>query len=251
MITTARPLREELAKHSYTFIAGDEFSIAPELKDGFQAFQADFDHLPADKYLQAGANFRYRRFNFFYFHPAKDELLLMPYRPFFQAAEDNAYAGGIERAFAPLRKSTTQNPFLHELLKFSFWQTPDAADEAKLQDTWEFEVHQVRVISSSEEQGEPSPEGMHRDGGESGFVYLFNRENAKGAISSVYDNNRQLLAEKQLEKPMDAQMFLDPQVMHNVTALEPKDPSKKAVRDVFVFGIFHKPGMEKPEVENG
>jgi hypothetical protein len=246
MITTNRPIQTELANRYYTFLGTDEFDISSELETDFKAFQKEWEALPPDEYLQPGATFRYRRFCYFYFLPETEELLLQPYRPFYQPPEDNSLFGGIYRAFAPMEKSSTENRFMRELLKFSFKQMPEDIVAGKLEDAWEAEVHMVRVIASTDQLGEPSPEGIHRDGGESGYVYLMNRQNANGAVSSVYDNDRNKLAEKALEQPMDGMMFLDPQVLHHVTPLVQEDPAKQAVRDVFLFGFFHKPELERP-----
>lgn len=246
MITTKRPIQAELASRYYTFLKADELDISPALQIAFKAFQAEFENLPPDEYLQAGATFRYRRFCYFYFLPSTEELVLQPYRPFHQPPEDNSLFGGIYRAFAPMEKSSIENRFMREVLKFSFKQMPEDLVAGKLEDAWEAEVHMVRVIASTDQLGEPSPEGIHRDGGESGFVYLMNRQNASGAVSSVYENDRQKLAELALLQPMDGMMFLDPQVLHNVTPLVPEYPAKPAVRDVFLFGFFHKPELERP-----
>jgi hypothetical protein len=246
MISTHRPVPDELASQFYTFLDADELRLPAELEADFKAFQKEWEKLPPDEYLKPGSSFRYRRFCYFYFLPATEELLLQPYRPFYQPPEDNSLFGGIYRAFAPMESSSIENRFMRELLKFSFRQMPESIVAGKLQDAWEAEVHMVRVIASADELGEPSPEGIHRDGGESGYVYLMNRQNATGAVSSVYDNDRQKLAEKALINPMDGMMFLDPQVLHNVTALKPVDPERKAVRDVFLFGFFHKPDLERP-----
>lgn len=245
-LLTTRDICGELQQIGYAFLKGSEVEIPASLQSAFQTFKAEWDHLELDKYLQNGAKFRYRRYNYFYYHPQADELLLLPYEPFFQSEDANAYAGGMVRAFAPLRASAVANPFMHALIRFSFSLMPEAKEKSLLSSSWKVEVHQVRVISRPSETGEPSPEGIHRDGGASGFVYLMDRKNAKGAESAVYDNDRKLLASKALEAPMDSLLFLDPRVLHHVTPLEIADPAAPAIRDVFILGFFHEPELGKP-----
>ena len=115
------------------------------------------------------------------------------------------------------------NEFMRELIKFSFSLTPEAQDENLINHSWKAEIHQVRVIASSDEKGEPTPEGIHRDGGESGFVFLLNRENAKSAQSSVYDNDCNVLTRFTLTNTMDTMGFLDPHVLHSVTPMLPQN----------------------------
>ncbi len=246
MITTKRNLRAELTAKKYSFISGNEFAIAPELQSDYESFREDWEHLELDKHLKNGAKFRYRRFNYFYYHPKQQDLHLLPFEAFFQPLEDNNYAGGINREFAPLRETTAKNRFMQELIKFSFWQTPESKDEKLIDEPWKVEVHQVRVVASENENGEPTPEGIHRDGGESGFVYLINRQNASNAVSSVYTNDRKIITRFTLSNPMDTMMFLDPHLLHSVSALTSKDSAHLAIRDVFLFGFFHTPELNKP-----
>ncbi len=247
MISTENKYSQLLDVQKFVRIPSDKMIIDKGLWEDYEAFKKDWEDLPLDNYLQNNSKFRYRRFNYFYYHPSKDILQVMEKVPFFQPAEDNEYAGGINREFPPLKKRTIENKFMLELIKFSFAQTPDAKKKELLDSPWKVEVHLVRVIASAEELGEPTPEGIHRDGGESGFVYLMNRQNAKGGESAVYDNDKNLITRFTLTKPMDTMIFLDPDVMHSVSPIHPIDPTQPAIRDVFLFGFFHEPTLKRPK----
>jgi len=246
MITTKRNLRAELTAKKYSFVAGNEFVIAPELQADFKSFQQDWEDMPADKYLKDKAIYRSRRLHYFYFHPTKEEVLPLPLRPFFQPEEDNSYTGGIHRKYEPFLERTFQNRFLHELIKFGFWQCPAASDESLINQSWEADVHLIRIVSSAGQIGEPTPEGIHRDGGDCGFVFLMNRQNVTGAVSTVYDNDRKPLERHTLTNPMDAMLFWDPHVLHSVSSMHPKNTEEIAVRDVLLFGFFPKPDLKRP-----
>ena len=246
MITTKRNLRAELTEKKYSFISGNEFTIAPELQVDFENFQQDWEDMPPDNYLKDKAIYRFRRLHYFYVHPTKGEVLPLPSRAFFQPEEDNSYTGGMHRKYEPFLERTFRNRFLHELIKFSFWQSPAAADQALINQPWEVDVHLVRIISFAGQTGEPTPEGIHRDGGDCGFVYLMNRKNVTGAVSTVYDNDRNPLERHTLMNPMDAMFFWDPHVLHSVSSMHPENPEKIAVRDALLFGFFPKPALERP-----
>jgi len=83
MITTKRNLRAELAAKKYSFISGNEFTIASELQSDFENFQQDWEDMPPDNYLKNGEKYRLRRHNFFYIDFIKGEVLPLPPRPFF------------------------------------------------------------------------------------------------------------------------------------------------------------------------
>lgn len=250
MITIHRNIKTELASKKYAFASGNEFKIAPELQIDFENLQQDWAHLAPDRYLKSDTVYRFRRLHYFYIHPAKDEVVPMPPRDFFQPETDNAFNGGIHRKYEPFLERTLQNRFLHELIKFSFWQSPVAAKKTLVNQPWEADIHMIRTVASSEQIGEPTPEGIHRDGGDCGFVFLMDRQNVEGAVSTVYNNDRKPLDNKTLTNPMDAMFFWDPHVLHSVSPIHPKKPDQKAVRDALLFGFFPKPDLKKPLEKN-
>ena len=239
-----RVIRPELHENKYALIAAGEFSVAPELVADRKHLWADWDHLEPDNYLKGGAHFRLRRFGLFYLLPSTGELLPLPPARYFQSAGINTYAGGIERRFAPLLDATLTNQFLHKLIKFNFRQFP--VDTQMAHQPWEIDVHQFRIIATQDEQGEPTPEGMHHDGDDFNVIHLVRRQNATGGINTVYDNDRNPLASSTLSQPMDSVLVWDPHVMHGVTPIRPKNPAESAIRDVLVIGYNHRPDLKRP-----
>lgn len=244
LITVDRAIRPELREKKFALISADEFSIAPELAADRQRLWTEWDHLEPDNYLKDGAHFRLRRFGLFYLLPSTAELLPRSPALYFQAAEINTYAGGIERKFAPLFESTLTNQFLHELIQFNFRQFP--VDSRIAHQPWEVDVHQFRIVATQDEQGEPTPEGIHHDGDDFNAIHLIQRQNATGGINTVYDNDRNPLTSCVLRQPMDSVLVWDPHVMHGVTPIHPENPLRPAIRDVLVIGYNYSPDLKPP-----
>lgn len=243
-IRIARTIRPELQEKKYALISADEFSIASELANDMKQLWTDWNHLEPDNHLKGGAHFRRRRFGLFYFQPTTGELYPLPPAPYFQSAGINTYAGGVERQFAPLLNETFNNQFLRELIKFNFRQFP--IDNQMANHPWEIDIHQFRIIASQDEQGEPTPEGMHHDGDDFNAIHLIQRQNANGGVNSIYDNDRQLLASTTLSQTMDSVIVWDPHVMHGVTPIHPQNTAEAAIRDVLVIGYNHRPDLKRP-----
>lgn len=97
-----------------------------------------------------------------------------------------------------------------------------------------------------DEQGEPTPEGLHHDGDDFNVIHLIRRQNATGGKSTVCDNDRNLLASCTLRQPMDSVLVWDPHVMHGVTPIHPENQSEPAIRDVLVIGYNYRPDLRRP-----
>jgi hypothetical protein len=245
MITVDRSIRTELRKKKYALILAEEFSIASELIADRQHLCSDWNNLELDNYLQDGGRFRQRRFGLFYLLPSTGELLPLKPVPYIQSREINTYAGGIARKFAPLLDATLTNKFLHNLIKFNFSQFP--VDSSMTLLPWEIDVHQFRIMASQDEQGQPTPEGIHHDGDDFNCIHLVGRQNAKSGVNTVYDNDRKPLEACTLLQPMDSIIVWDPYVMHGVSPIKPENPSEPAIRDVLVIGYNYRPDLKRPE----
>jgi hypothetical protein len=99
---------------------------------------------------------------------------------------------------------------------------------------WHVEIHQFRIEAKPGEPGQPSPEGMHRDGVDYVLVLLISRVNIASGVTSIHDDDRTKLGSFTLTAPMDAAWVDDGRVFHGVTAVAPLDPARPAHRDVLV-----------------
>lgn len=245
MITTNRTLRPELFSQKYTLIPATDLTIEPALASEKEKLWADWENLEIDEHLRNGARFRMRRFGLFYFMPATAELLALPTDTYFQASEINAYAGGVEREFPPLLETTMSNRFLRELVAFNFRQLP-SDDEAAMK-PWKVDVHQVRIVTTPAETGQPTPEGIHHDGEDFVCIHLVCRRNVDGGLTTIHDTEGELLESCMLRQPMDSAILWDPHVMHGVTPIRPENPNEPGIRDVLLIGFVSCPDLERPD----
>ena len=111
---------------------------------------------------------------------------------------------------------------------------------------WLVDIHQIPVVTTAQEVGEPTPEGVHRDENEFVWIHLIKRKNLKGGINSIYANETELLKRCTLKKNMDAIVLWDPKVMHGVSDIFPKDDAKVGYRDVLLVGFTLCPHLQPP-----
>ncbi len=243
-ITVNRNISSVLQGNKYATISAFEYSFIPELAESRQQLWVDWNDLQPDNYLKNGASFRLRRFANFYFQPSEQTILPLEQTPYFQSSELNSYAGNIHRHFARLKNSTLNNQFLHELIKTNFKQFP--MSEKMANNTWKVDVHQIRIVATSDEAGEATPEGIHHDENEFGAMHLIGRHNILGGVNTIYDNAQNHLESLTLNQPMDSLIIWDPHVMHSVSTVRPDNVSEKAFRDMLLIGYCYEPDLNRP-----
>jgi aspartate/methionine/tyrosine aminotransferase len=244
VIAVSRDVRQELADQGFSFIRRSEWSIEPPLVREWERLSADWDHLELDRHLRDGATFRRRRYGRYFWSPQTRELIALPPEPYFQDAQENAYAGGVAREFAPLLPDTIDNPFLRALVAATFGCLP--LDDERRGKTWEVRVHQIRVVATPEETGLPAPEGIHQDGTDFLTLHLVKRENVAGAQSTIYDLQRRPLRHFTMTEPLDSMILQDPRIMHGVTPVEPADGRTQARRDLLGIDFIFSPELRRP-----
>src|SRR5581483_12102266 len=104
---------------------------------------------------------------------------------------------------------------------------------------WRVEVHQFRIEARAGAPGEPTPEGVHRDGVDFVLVLLVSRENIVSGTTTVYEPAGRALGSFTLSRPFDAAIVDDHRVAHGVTAVAPLDPQRPGYRDVLVATFRH------------
>ncbi len=243
-ITISQSVYSKLKNKKYAIIPRKEFIIPKRLNTYKKRFKKDWEKLGKDDYLKNVGSFRYRRFQYFYFLPDSGEILPFAPTPYYQPPEINSYAGGIDRKFEPIKNKTINNPFFRELIQFDFQQLP-VSQKAKSK-PWVVDIHQIRIVATTAECGEPTPEGIHHDDNDFGWIHLIKRKNITGGINSIYSNDRKLLEECTLYKNMDSIVLWDPKVMHGVTSIHSKNMTKTAFRDVLLIGFTYCPNLLPP-----
>jgi hypothetical protein len=198
----------------------------------WRSFAASWNDLGVDMYMADGGRYRRRRFGVF--RAAPDGILKKPHQPHYQSRDYNALNGGIERWFEPVTDAVAGHPAMTAILAtcHSLFDrmTPAAVRPA----AWHVEIHQFRIETWPGAAGQPTPEGMHRDGVDWVLVLMVRRENIASGETTIYDLRKRPLGSFTLTAPLDAAWVDDSRVYHGVTAVTPIDPLRPAYRDVLV-----------------
>ena len=226
------PVASTIAENGYAFMRAAEMrdllTRHGALSD-WQAFAASWNHLELDHYMADGGRYRRRRYAVFA-ATAAGGIVRASHRPHYQSRDYNALNGGIARWFAPIDEALGSGATMNAILAFSRSLFERLADESD----WHVEVHQFRIEARLEEKGQPTPEGVHRDGVDYVLVLLVDRHNIASGTTTVHALNGAELGSFTLVSPLDAALLDDSRVAHGVTAIEPLDPHRAAYRDVLV-----------------
>jgi hypothetical protein len=175
---------------------------------------------------------RYRRRRFGAFAVSDKKIVRKPHQPHYQSRDYNRLNGGIERWFEPIADATADHPVFRACLRTCFFIFDSLTEQPP--DVWHVEAHQFRIETDRDQQGLPTPEGLHRDGVDWVLVMLVARENIAEGVTTIHDHNKQRLGSFTLTAPLDAAFVDDSRVYHGVTAVRPIDATKPAYRDVLV-----------------
>jgi hypothetical protein len=245
LITTEQQVRQDLASQGFAWIPRVAWSLGPRFDPHWARLCADWNELELDQYLANEATFRRRRYGRFFWSPASQELLPLPQEPYFQPENENQYAGGIVREFAPLLPDTVRNPFLPALVTSVFACLPVAGQrESK---TWEVRIHQVRIVATPEQPGMPAPEGIHQDGTDFLTLHLVSRRNIAGGVSTIYDLDCKPIQRFTMRDTLDSMILEDPRILHDVTPVTPLDGRTIGTRDLLGVDFIYSPDLRRPD----
>jgi hypothetical protein len=228
------PIADTVAREGFAFVRAPELAsvlAATGLRD-WEAFTASWDDLGVDRYMADGG--RYRRRRFACFRAAGDDIVRKPHQPHYQSRDYNPLNGGIERWFEPLTDRVAAHPALAATLVACQALFDRLTPAALRPASWHVEVHQFRIEALAGQAGQPTPEGMHRDGVDWVLVLLVGRVNIASGETGIADLGRQPLGSFTLTEPLDAAVTDDNRVYHAVTPVRPLDPARPAHRDVLV-----------------
>ena len=230
---TSTGMEHELSQCGFAFVHAAMMRESLErfgrLSD-WEAFAASWDDLELDEYLAEGQRCRRRRFAV-YTIDRGGSIERQPHQPHYQGREYNVLFGGIARWFAPVLPEPGSGPTMRAILRCCDWlfraRMPATAD-------WHVEVHQFRIEARHESPGQPTPEGIHRDGVDFVLVLLVSRDNIVSGTTTAYGSGGEPLGSFTLTDPLDAALVDDARCYHGVTPVEPENPGQLAYRDVLV-----------------
>lgn len=225
-------------EHGYAFVRADsmrEILSRFGALDDWPAFAASWNHLELDTYMADHGRYRRRRHGIYAALP-DGTIDRKPHQPHYQSLEYNPLHGGVERWFEPIEPSLGSGPSMTSILVCCRSLFEHLSTSPR---TWHIEVHQFRIQARSEEEGRPTPEGMHRDGVDFALVLLIERHNIASGTTTIHSLDRKLLGSFTLTDPLDAALVDDKRVFHGVTPVQPVDPALPAYRDVLVVTFRH------------
>ncbi len=206
--------------------------LLKNLEGGLESFHQSWNDLSEDNFLSDAGHYRFRRYSVFNWHE-NGKLELLPHEPHYQSTYRNNMNGGIYRDFEPFQKKTIESPVLKTLIQC-------VADQISFnqEKKWRVQAHQFRIVASADEAGNPTPEGIHRDGADFILIMVLERNNITGGVNHIYDEDQRLVFGSVLTEQGDAVLLNDRMVWHGVSEVYPIDDSKSAYRDVLVL-TFH------------
>jgi hypothetical protein len=192
-----------------------------------------FDQLPADPYLEG--NYRFRRLS--HFQISGDCLIKLPHRRLFQSKSYNPLLGDVVREYDELDDRMIELDEFQKIVWefFQFCQLCTSHNEVG--------VHQIRTTATSQQKGNPAPEGIHRDGVDLVGIFSVQRSGVEGAETHLYQSKQDSPVFSKVLNPGEFLVFKDDQYFHftsPITAIA----SHQGVRDVFVLTC---PGLFPPE----
>ncbi|MBB1259962.1 2OG-Fe dioxygenase family protein [Streptomyces sp. OF8] len=200
----------------------------------WERFAAHWDDLVVDRYAAARGTRRLRRYGKFVLTGA-GELRPRSHGTFVQPDDTNRLYVGVERRFEPLTDAFVADPVFGKLVGLLGVLARGLEEE---RDEWVVLVHPFRVIAVAGQDGQPTPEGRHRDGVTLVTSLLVGRENAVGGRSAVYDDGGAPLLAATLDEPGALLLGDDRRTEHEVSPIRPLDPAAQAHRDVLVTTLL-------------
>ncbi|USD34933.1 MULTISPECIES: 2OG-Fe dioxygenase family protein [Vibrio] len=232
---TLADISHTLIKEDYVFVSGRKMTALLDTNvDEVIRFKQCWSSLERDNYMADGGTYRYRRYGQFTKLAAQREITLLPHEPYVQPAFINTLNGDVERHFSPLSDKFVTSDLLAKLL---FMMSDIYDDALGTPVNWNIRLHPYRIIANSSQQGQPTPEGLHRDGVTFIASLMINRVNIAGGVTSITDAKGGFREQIMLDKTFDLVMADDEQTMHEVTPITPVCSEKCAYRDVLVIAF--------------
>jgi hypothetical protein len=238
--TTHASLQSAVTHSGFAFVHGAtmrEILLPYGSLSDWQAFAESWGSLEVDTYMADGGRYRRRR-HAVYAAAATGAIARAVHQPHYQALDYNPLNGGIARWYTPIAPEVGDGPTMRTILAFvrSFF-----GDLAPRTLAWRVEVHQFRIEAGPGAEGQPTPEGLHRDGVDYVLVLLIHRGNIARGTTAIHGLEGQPLGEFTLTDPLDAALLDDTRVCHGVTPVQALDPMLPASRDVLVVTLRAEP----------
>jgi hypothetical protein len=207
----------ELISRNFSFMTSNEWTLNQEHPEDWNEFTASWNRLALDTYMKLGDTYRERRFCKYIVDTSCMSFTELDDFVFHQTAAINSYAGNLRREFAPVEPAIRKNRILLEIIKRCLGVILHCND--RVPRFWQVYVHQFRINCAGSVCGQPTPEGLHRDGHDFVSMHLMDRARIEGGTSSVCDKNGRSLMSVTLENRMDGFLIDDRSLTHGVSSI--------------------------------
>ena len=234
-------LSRALSGPGFAFVpAADMRSLLQQsgsLKD-WTDFAASWNHLDIDEHMADSGRYRHRR-HAIYRIVDGTAIVRQPHQPHYQARNYNPLNGGKDRWFSPVTPEIGACASLMTILGLCGNCFGALSPATRV---WHVEVHQFRIFANLDTAGQPTPEGMHRDGVDYVLILLVDRANVRGGTTTIADLKKRPLASFVLATPLDAAWVDDARVYHGVTRSSrlTKPPPRTGTRSSLHFAKLPK-----------
>lgn len=226
------------------FLQGDAESLFPAgltRSPEWSIFARSWEDLQQDEFMADGGKYRLRRYSEFSLDPSERVISVLAHRPYRQSKEDNYLNGGIDRLYAPMDPDIQNNPCFAEVL----FRCADVLPILPTSAYWLVQVFQNRILAMPDQQGKPTPEGVHRDGVDYVLTLMIGRHNVVGGESSTYaQDGKTLLASVTLAEPGDFILLNDSMTKHGVRSIGRRDASDCGYRDALIAMFTQRAGSD-------
>jgi hypothetical protein len=202
--------------------------------DDWDKFSRFWEGLPLDPYMGDGGTYRRRKHSEISYDVADGAVRSAGRNGFLQSKEINRLNGGIVRRFEPIDQALLDTSvFLRMLAHFVARIAESTPDGEPVAPVRQINVHQHRIVASAEELGNPTPEGVHRDGVEHIVMMLVARKAVTGGVSTLYDNGGSPVLSHTLSEPGDYIFLDDRTALHSVSPVRVAPATSEGYRDMF------------------
>lgn len=226
-------MSEAVRRSGFAFVNGAaaQSLLTSESITSWDAFAESWEDLGADTYMADGGGYRRRRHAVFQLRLGV--LLRLEHQPHFQNRIYNPLNGGVQRWFEPIGAAVGASTVLRDLVVSCGRLVAEL--EPDRESVHRVEVHQFRIAPHADEEGFPTPEGMHRDGVDWVCVILIKRLNVSGGTSSVADMTGKEIEALMLADALDMVFLDDRRLAHAVAPIRRMDPRRPGFRDALVI----------------
>lgn len=212
-------------KYDYKFNYSVDYTLKNNISD---KLINSFDILPIDNFY---SNKRYRAFSLLKVDNLNTENMveivddLNFYQPITYNDSNN---GGIIREYSNINNTVIEDMTFKNFLKI-FINTVEKNMSTKCDF---IQLHQIRVYC--DKVTNKLPEGIHKDGFNMIGILCITRENIKNDNNKIYDNNKKIVFNRQLE-PGEFLIINDNKHYHEITEFNLENQFDIGYRDIFVF----------------